>query len=50
MTVISLPCGFVHHGLIIAHFRRVNNGLGTNLFNGLYPSAMGSWGTAGIVG
>lgn len=27
MTVISLPCGFVHRGLIIAHFRRVNNGL-----------------------
>lgn len=36
MTVI-LPCGFVHHGLIIAHFRRVNNGLVANLFNSFNP-------------
>lgn len=44
MTVISLPCGFVHHGLIIVHFRRVNNGLAQTSLNGLHPSATGSCG------
>lgn len=34
MTVISLPCGFVHRGLIIVHFRRVNNGLRQTSLNG----------------